>query len=299
MHTVLAGTGVSSLYTEYEENDDVIFAKWMSSFWGHSWMDETEKEIRARKKRHSRALSERRASLPCPSQLSAMQLTEFHSSSKGQSTMYPKFLKQSREDIEVKCHAHLKICKTSSMDTSLPRTSVPKRRSNSIQGLPESFEKHLRIRSRQVTSTAGHPDGSGRRRSSAGWHDWLRRIAPGIHSREEGEGEDEVQCVICHVDQKTGGPLEFSCNHKLHKEAGHLEVPSRRRSSSAWQDWLRKIAPWTHNREDEPLHAEIPPRRRLSSGWQDWLRKIAPGTHCWEGENKDGDSETHKNDVQE
>lgn len=48
---------------EYEEDDDIFFAKWMSSFWGHNLIDENEKEGRGYKRR-TRPFSERRASLP-------------------------------------------------------------------------------------------------------------------------------------------------------------------------------------------------------------------------------------------
>uniref|UniRef100_A0A672THU2 Leukemia NUP98 fusion partner 1 n=1 Tax=Strigops habroptila TaxID=2489341 RepID=A0A672THU2_STRHB len=49
---------------EHEEDDDISFAKWMSSFWGHNLIDENEKEGRGHKKHQTRLLSERRASLP-------------------------------------------------------------------------------------------------------------------------------------------------------------------------------------------------------------------------------------------
>lgn len=49
---------------EYEEDDDIFFAKWMSSFWGHNLIDENEKEGRSHKKRQTHPFSERRASLP-------------------------------------------------------------------------------------------------------------------------------------------------------------------------------------------------------------------------------------------
>uniref|UniRef100_H0ZTU0 Leukemia NUP98 fusion partner 1 n=1 Tax=Taeniopygia guttata TaxID=59729 RepID=H0ZTU0_TAEGU len=48
---------------EYDEDDDIFFAKWMSSFWGHNLIDE-EKEGRGHKKRQAQLCSERRASLP-------------------------------------------------------------------------------------------------------------------------------------------------------------------------------------------------------------------------------------------
>lgn len=49
---------------EYDEDDDIFFAKWMSSFWGHNLIDEKDKEGRGHKKRQTRLCSERRASLP-------------------------------------------------------------------------------------------------------------------------------------------------------------------------------------------------------------------------------------------
>lgn len=51
------------LYMEYDEDDDIFFAKWMSSFWGHNLIDEGQ-EGRGHKKRQPRLCSERRASLP-------------------------------------------------------------------------------------------------------------------------------------------------------------------------------------------------------------------------------------------
>lgn len=51
------------LCMEYDEDDDIFFAKWMSSFWGHNLIDE-EKEGRGHKKRQPQLWSERRASLP-------------------------------------------------------------------------------------------------------------------------------------------------------------------------------------------------------------------------------------------
>uniref|UniRef100_A0A286XK09 Leukemia NUP98 fusion partner 1 n=1 Tax=Cavia porcellus TaxID=10141 RepID=A0A286XK09_CAVPO len=31
-----------------DDDDDVSFAKWMSSFWGHSWREEDERGLRGR-----------------------------------------------------------------------------------------------------------------------------------------------------------------------------------------------------------------------------------------------------------
>lgn len=57
-------SSLEHLYMEYDEDDDIFFAKWMSSFWGHNLIDEKDKEGRGHKKRQTRLCSERRASLP-------------------------------------------------------------------------------------------------------------------------------------------------------------------------------------------------------------------------------------------
>uniref|UniRef100_A0A4W3JUP3 Leukemia NUP98 fusion partner 1 n=1 Tax=Callorhinchus milii TaxID=7868 RepID=A0A4W3JUP3_CALMI len=50
------------LSMEQEEDEDIAFAKWMSSFWGHNLVDEGGKDVRARQRRQSKAPAERRAS---------------------------------------------------------------------------------------------------------------------------------------------------------------------------------------------------------------------------------------------
>ncbi|XP_053312863.1 leukemia NUP98 fusion partner 1 [Spea bombifrons] len=183
---------------EYEEdNDDILFAKWMSSFWGHRGIEEGERDARNHRKRQSRALSERRASLPCPSQLSAMHVTRFHSASKAPSPVYLKGFKDIRED--TKCNNHMKMSKISLVDNSLPESKGQKKRSNSIQEFSESFEKQLRFRTKRSTSLGEH---SVSRRNSG--------------CREKNEDEDP--CVICHDDLHSGSVWELHCMHRFHKE---------------------------------------------------------------------------------
>ena len=57
---------MNHLYMEHkdDDDDDVSFAKWMSSFWGHSWIEEDERGLRDR--RGSQDSSYRKTSLPCP-----------------------------------------------------------------------------------------------------------------------------------------------------------------------------------------------------------------------------------------
>ncbi|XP_050817957.1 leukemia NUP98 fusion partner 1 isoform X2 [Gopherus flavomarginatus] len=130
---------------EYEEDDDISFAKWMSSFWGHSLIDENEKEGRGYRKRQTRAFSERRASLPA--KLSSIHMTRLHASTKTPSSGHLRGCKEFQEGQDVKCHCHTKACKISSPD-GLGSTS----RSNAIQEFSESFEKQLHFKIKRSVS---------------------------------------------------------------------------------------------------------------------------------------------------
>ncbi|NWX14870.1 LNP1 protein, partial [Aegotheles bennettii] len=140
---------------EYEEDDDVSFAKWMSSFWGHNLIDENEREGRSHKKRQTRSLSERRASLPAS--LSSLHTTRIHASTKGSSSGHLKGSKEFQEDQDVKYHCHRKASRTPSSDSSRPEA-----RSNSIQKFAESFEKQLHLKSKRSVSL--QPEGMKERR---------------------------------------------------------------------------------------------------------------------------------------
>ncbi|KFQ68055.1 Leukemia NUP98 fusion partner 1, partial [Phaethon lepturus] len=130
---------------EYEEDDDISFAKWMSSFWGHNLIDENEKEGRGHKKRQTQPFSQRRASLPA--RLSSLHTTRLHASTKGSSSGHLKGSKEFQEDQDVKCHCHRKASRTPSAGSSCPET-----RSNSIQEFSESFEKQLHLKSKRSIS---------------------------------------------------------------------------------------------------------------------------------------------------
>ena len=47
-----------------DDDDDVSFAKWTSSFWGHSWIEEDERGLRDH--HGSQDASYRKSCLPCP-----------------------------------------------------------------------------------------------------------------------------------------------------------------------------------------------------------------------------------------
>ncbi|NXI66473.1 LNP1 protein, partial [Anseranas semipalmata] len=171
---------------EYEEDDDISFAKWMSSFWGHNLIDENEKEGRGHKKRQTQRFSERRASLPA--RLSSLHTTRLHTSTKGSSSGHLKGSKEFQEDQDVKCHCHKKASRTPSGDSSCPGT-----RSNSIQEFAESFEKQLHFKSKRSVSL--QPEGMKERRERERLH--LRKSKS--HKRmgeksEPGRAQKEDEC---------------------------------------------------------------------------------------------------------
>ncbi|NXC41568.1 LNP1 protein, partial [Penelope pileata] len=146
---------------EYEEDDDISFARWMSSFWGHNLIEENEKEGRGQKKRQTQSLSERRASLPA--RLSSLHTTRLHASTRGSSSGHLKGSKEFQEDQDVKCHRHRKASRTPSADSSCPET-----RSNSMQEFAESFEKQLHFKSKRSVSL--QPEGMKERRERERLH---------------------------------------------------------------------------------------------------------------------------------
>ncbi|XP_066890919.1 leukemia NUP98 fusion partner 1 isoform X2 [Kogia breviceps] len=108
-----------------DDDDDVSFAKWMSSFWGHSWIEEDERGLRDR--HGSQDSSYRKTSLPCPFPvLPSMMSSDSH----------PR--RHSYEDQGFQCHTHMRDYRKCSGDGSFKEPLESKRRSHSkIQG-PES-----------------------------------------------------------------------------------------------------------------------------------------------------------------
>ncbi|XP_009673553.2 leukemia NUP98 fusion partner 1 [Struthio camelus] len=161
---------------EYEEDDDISFAKWMSSFWGHNLIDENDKEGRSHKKRQTQFFSERRASLPA--KLSSLHTTRLPASTKVSSSGHLKGCKGFREDQDGKCHCHKRASRTPSTDSSCPGT-----RSNSIQEFAESFEKQLHFRSKRSVSL--QPEGMKERSERE------RLLSPKSSSHKKVRGKSE------------------------------------------------------------------------------------------------------------
>ncbi|XP_016055219.1 PREDICTED: leukemia NUP98 fusion partner 1 [Miniopterus natalensis] len=135
-----------------DDDDDVSFAKWMSSFWGHSWMEEAERGPRDR--HGSRDTSSRKASLPCPFPvLPRVTASDSH----------PR--RHSHEDQGFRCHTHMRDYRKYSGDGSFKDPLESRRRSHSkIQAFSESFEQQLCFRTKRSVSLgpASRKDRNGR-----------------------------------------------------------------------------------------------------------------------------------------
>ncbi|NXA36573.1 LNP1 protein, partial [Eudromia elegans] len=179
---------------EYEEDDDLSFAKWMSSFWGHSLIDEDEKEGRGHRNRAARFCGERRASLPA--KLSSFHTTRLPASTRGSSSGHLKGCKGFREDQDAKCHCHKRASRTPSTDSSCPET-----RSNSIQEFAESFERQLHFRSKRSVSL--QPEGMKERSERE------RLLSPKGSSHKKMRGKSEPR----REQREDEGPELALANH--------------------------------------------------------------------------------------
>ncbi|MBN3282400.1 LNP1 protein, partial [Polyodon spathula] len=195
---------------EHEEDEDVNFAKWMSSFWGHSGPDEAKRDRRASWRRKPRVETKRRASLPCPAQLSAMHLTRLQVSPMGSSPVYLQSCKEPREEKEFR--GHMKVRRASSSgETHRKAELVPENRIGTIHELSESFERRLRFHSRQAAS----------------------------------QGENDDPCVICHDSLKNYAVTELHCMHKFHKEVNVLNRNKKHQMLSKTR-FIVRTSSWFH-----------------------------------------------------
>ncbi|XP_054830268.1 leukemia NUP98 fusion partner 1 [Eublepharis macularius] len=148
---------------DYEEDDDVSFAKWMSSFWGHNVTEENERASRSYRKRQTESLAERRASLPA--KLSSIHMTKFHASTKITSPSSRRSSKEMQEGQDIKdtqWHCHAKACRKSSSGSSSQGSIGTNSHSNSILEFSESFERQLHFKNKRSVSL--EPEGMKQRR---------------------------------------------------------------------------------------------------------------------------------------
>ncbi|KAJ8252889.1 hypothetical protein GJAV_G00206690 [Gymnothorax javanicus] len=170
-----------------DEDEDGNFTKWMSSYWGHSTVDERAKDRRRslRKPSLRRPPQDRRASLPCQSQLNAMQLSPLHIPTSALQPPQSKF----RDKTDVKPLP--RACPASTDDSSHIKSPFHSGRITTIHELSESLEKRLRFRSRNVISLSDADD----------------------------------LCLICHNDVRGHGvgARELHCAHHHHREGKRPE----------------------------------------------------------------------------
>uniref|UniRef100_A0A8D0BDY8 Leukemia NUP98 fusion partner 1 n=1 Tax=Salvator merianae TaxID=96440 RepID=A0A8D0BDY8_SALMN len=167
---------------DYEEDDDVSFAKWMSSFWGHSVTEENGKD-RAYRKQQARDI------FPFFSYPSFHKvLTFFYYSILF--LCHLKGCKELQEAQDTKCHCHTRACKKSSTGHS-QGTSSPNSRSNSIQEFSESFERQLHFKNKRSVSL--EPEGMKERREREKLHFHKSRSHKKTGEKKELKREQEEQ----------------------------------------------------------------------------------------------------------
>ncbi|XP_056607097.1 leukemia NUP98 fusion partner 1 [Triplophysa dalaica] len=126
-----------------EEDDDGNFTKWMSSYWGHGVGEDHNKARKRSFTRHSCIRNDRRASLPCMSQLEAMQ-NQIHAN------VGPSVHLMTREEKEM--HSHPRARRVSS-DESRTKVVGPECHIPTIPELSETLEKRLRFHNQKSIST--------------------------------------------------------------------------------------------------------------------------------------------------
>ncbi|XP_001503553.2 leukemia NUP98 fusion partner 1 isoform X1 [Equus caballus] len=133
---------LNHLYMEHRDDDDedVSFAKWMSSFWGHSWIEEDERGLRDRHR--SQHASYRKTSLPCPFPV-LPRITS--------SDSHPR--RRSHEDQGFQCRTHMQDYRKCSGDGSFKEPLESTGRSHSkMQAFSESSEQQLCFRTKRSVS---------------------------------------------------------------------------------------------------------------------------------------------------
>ncbi|KAM6162117.1 leukemia NUP98 fusion partner 1 [Erethizon dorsatum] len=125
-----------------DDDDDVSFAKWMSSFWGHSWREEDERGLRERPRPQD--ASYRKTSLPCPFPvLSRSTSSDCHS-------------RRHSQDQEFRSQIRMPYYRKCSANRSFREPPEPTGQSHpKIQEFSESFEQQLCIKTKRSVSL-GH-----------------------------------------------------------------------------------------------------------------------------------------------
>ncbi|XP_051996494.1 uncharacterized protein LOC127653756, partial [Xyrauchen texanus] len=183
-----------AIFIDNEDDDDGNFTKWMSSYWGHGGGEEHAKKWKMSFRRPLRNKADRRASLPCMSQLEAMQLNQLHTNTMPHAPIPLK----PREEKEV--HSHPRACHVSSDENSRAKVG-PESHITTIPELSESLEERLHFHNKKVKPM---------------------------------DGADSICLICHKVLWKERGSVqELHCAHHFHKEAKWPEHDARPRSRSS------------------------------------------------------------------
>ncbi|KAL2805185.1 leukemia NUP98 fusion partner 1 [Daubentonia madagascariensis] len=149
-----------------DDDDDVSFAKWMSSFWGHSWREENDRGLRERHR--PQATSHRKTSLPCPfPMLSRITSSDHHPRS-----------------------TYMRDYRKYSGDGAFKEPLESKRSHSKIQEFSDSFEQQLRFRTKRSASLG--PESRKERNERERLRMEIRsqkKLEEGRSSRKEERGE--------------------------------------------------------------------------------------------------------------
>ncbi|KAM3875782.1 leukemia NUP98 fusion partner 1 [Diretmus argenteus] len=145
-----------------DEDDDGNFTKWMSSYWGHgAEAGHSRERKRSFRRPARRTQADRRASLPCVSQLDAMKLNRLHAATMAPA---PIHIKTREEKGEVRPHCRAR--RVASDDNGRSKT-ISESRISTIPELAEAFEKRFCFRDKKTASLAARRLDRGQPHSSS------------------------------------------------------------------------------------------------------------------------------------
>ncbi|KAM9503199.1 leukemia NUP98 fusion partner 1 [Salvelinus alpinus] len=183
-------------FSNEDEDDDGNFTNWMSSYWGHGAREGGNRTSERKRsfRRPARSQTDRRASLPCMSQLNVMQLSCLHAAAADTMAPTPVHMKPLEEKgSEVRNHPRAR--RASSDGNNRVKSALPEKRITTIPELAESFNRRLRLHNKKVMSP-----------------------------READSHED-----MCNGG---GGVQELQCSHRFHKEVASRPDAGRPRSGT-------------------------------------------------------------------
>ncbi|XP_010976769.2 leukemia NUP98 fusion partner 1 isoform X1 [Camelus dromedarius] len=181
-----------------DDDDDVSFAKWMSSFWGHSWIEEEERGLRDR--HGSQDASYRKTSLPCPEKGPTDQ--EDKISVQHETCLFPVLprimssdshpRRHSYEDQGVRSRTHVQDYRKCSGDGSFKESLESKGRSHSkIQAFSESSEEQLCFRTKRSVSLG--PESRKERNGRECWRLEMMRSRKKVEERRSSRKEEREE----------------------------------------------------------------------------------------------------------